>query len=574
MSTHRATRLGITALAVVALVASGASPITAVPSVVPSAVSVATLTMPVRPAGLDVDAAGNVYVAGYGAGAEVYVFAPGRTTHDPARTLTGVPRPSDVMVKDSTGEVYVSSYTSGEVLVFDPGATTANPAKTRCCVNQPTGVALSAAGNLLVSSWSGDNVIIFGGSSLTPTGSFATLDMPVGLEVHPVTGELFVPGAGTATVQVFDRGSTLPNGAKTLTGLSWPYGVAFHPANGSVHVTNFGSVSASVFASGQTTANAGEALTGLDRPWGVAVSPVSGQVYVSDYQDRVLVYPAPTPTVLSVAPVTGPVTGGTVVTITGTNLGMVSAASFGSAAAALTATPPTYSTVEVASPAAASAGPVTVSVSSVGSIAGKADAFTYTAVAPGPATAVAGVPGNGRVTVSWAAPVFTGGAPITGYVVTPSPSGAPCATTGTSCVISGLVNGQPYTFTVTTTNAAALSSTTAASAAVVPVISVWLKVKAKKASYKPPRRGVRTLVSYAKKSSKATVVVARSCSDGTTRTSAQLCTFKVSKKGKVQVRVKGYRHVRITIAIQAVPKPSAGAAYGPSAVWTRTWRVK
>ena len=103
-----------------------------------------------------------------------------------------------------------------------------------------------------------------------------------------------------------------------------------------------------------------------------------------------------------------------------------------------------------------------------------------------------------------------------------------------------------------------------------------LKVKAKKASYRPPRRGVRTLVSYAKKSSLANLVVTRSCTDGTARTSAQLCSFKVSKKGKVQVqvRVKGYRNVRITIAIQAVPKPTAGAAFGPSAVWTRTWRVK
>ena len=57
--------MGITVLSVVALVASGASPIIAVP--MPAAIAPSSiLTMPVRGGGLAVDASGSVYVAGYG----------------------------------------------------------------------------------------------------------------------------------------------------------------------------------------------------------------------------------------------------------------------------------------------------------------------------------------------------------------------------------------------------------------------------------------------------------------------------------------------------------------------------
>jgi hypothetical protein len=59
--------------------------------------------------------------------------------------------------------------------------------------------------------------------------------------------------------------------------------------------------------------------------------------------------------------------------------------------------------------------------------------------------------GNAAALVSWSAPAQ--GAPITGYTVTSSPGGFTCTTTGaTSCIVSGLTNGQTYTFTVTATN--------------------------------------------------------------------------------------------------------------------------
>ncbi|WP_223644082.1 FG-GAP-like repeat-containing protein [Corallococcus sp. EGB] len=61
-------------------------------------------------------------------------------------------------------------------------------------------------------------------------------------------------------------------------------------------------------------------------------------------------------------------------------------------------------------------------------------------------------PGDQQVELNWYAP-SNGGLPIQGYTITASPGGQTYATSGTSFVVTGLTNGQPYTFTVLATNA-------------------------------------------------------------------------------------------------------------------------
>ena len=62
--------------------------------------------------------------------------------------------------------------------------------------------------------------------------------------------------------------------------------------------------------------------------------------------------------------------------------------------------------------------------------------------------------GNAQATVTWSIPPTNGGSPITGYVVTSSPGGRTCMTTGgLTCTVTGLTNGQLYTFEVRATNA-------------------------------------------------------------------------------------------------------------------------
>ena len=81
-------------------------------------------------------------------------------------------------------------------------------------------------------------------------------------------------------------------------------------------------------------------------------------------------------------------------------------------------------------------------------------------------------PGNGQVTVVFAAPA-TGGSAITGYTVTSTPAGAGGdvngGSTGLSHIVDGLTNGVSYTFKVTATNAMGAGAASAASSAAVPV---------------------------------------------------------------------------------------------------------
>lgn len=75
--------------------------------------------------------------------------------------------------------------------------------------------------------------------------------------------------------------------------------------------------------------------------------------------------------------------------------------------------------------------------------------------------------GNGTATVSWTAGDPNGSA-ITGYTVAGS-DGSSCASATTTCIVSGLINGTSYTFTVTATNAIGTSSPSAPSDPVTPV---------------------------------------------------------------------------------------------------------
>lgn len=63
-------------------------------------------------------------------------------------------------------------------------------------------------------------------------------------------------------------------------------------------------------------------------------------------------------------------------------------------------------------------------------------------------------PGDGQVQLTWSAPVSDGGSAITAYTVTSTPSSAGCGPALVlTCTITGLTNGDPYTFSVVATNA-------------------------------------------------------------------------------------------------------------------------
>lgn len=93
---------------------------------------------------------------------------------------------------------------------------------------------------------------------------------------------------------------------------------------------------------------------------------------------------------------------------------------------------------------------------------------------PGAPQAVSARAGVNSAKVYWSAPAADGGSPVTRFVATASPGGGTCTggPSTTSCTVSGLSNGQPYTFTVAAENANGSSEPSAPSNAVTPANDV------------------------------------------------------------------------------------------------------
>ncbi|MDP5089027.1 MAG: fibronectin type III domain-containing protein, partial [Saprospiraceae bacterium] len=90
------------------------------------------------------------------------------------------------------------------------------------------------------------------------------------------------------------------------------------------------------------------------------------------------------------------------------------------------------------------------------------------ATVPDAPTSVVATAGNIAASVTFIAPVNTGGNAITGYTVTSSPGSFTGTGTTSPIIVSGLTNGTAYTFTVVATNAVGPSIVSAASVAVIP----------------------------------------------------------------------------------------------------------
>jgi hypothetical protein len=101
--------------------------------------------------------------------------------------------------------------------------------------------------------------------------------------------------------------------------------------------------------------------------------------------------------------------------------------------------------------------------------------FAAPTLSPGATTGVAGVAGVGQVSLSWTAPTSNGGDPITGYLIEGNDGSGwstAVANTGsiaTSATVAGLTSGTAYTFRVSAINSIGPGTASSASSPVTPL---------------------------------------------------------------------------------------------------------
>ena len=384
----------------------------------------------------------------------------------------------------STTSVYGQAVTPNQPVALNPGDPSLDS-----LLDNPWGATVSAQGDLFIANFSylgpGSVVVIPGSSTTSLFGQSVTPNQPVELN----------PGSLTTF-------ASLVNG---------PSGIAID-RTGNLFVANFSDGMVLAIPSSATTSIFGESVTpneplALDpgtagslanlvtQPGSLAID-AQGDLYICDYMAGNLITVIPSPSTSTVfgqsvtpnQPTTlDPGTPGTLSGLVASPFGLAFDASgdlFITSSDSISSNQiivvPSATTSSIFGQSVTPDVPVILDPGAAGPLSDLLDepngmAFdqagdlfvanynnnTVTVIAtetvPGPPTDVNAVPGDGQVEVSWNAPLDTGGLVITGYTATAFPGGESCTSTTTSCVITGLTNGETYSISVTATNAVGTS---------------------------------------------------------------------------------------------------------------------
>jgi lactonase family protein with 7-bladed beta-propeller/NHL repeat-containing protein len=229
------------------------------------------------PAGIALDATGQLYVANQGNA--ITLYPPGATGNaPPAATLagssTGLNGPADIALGPA-GQLYVTNALGNSITTYAPGAT-GNAAPTNTIagsntgLNGPQGIALDAVGRLYVANQFGNSITVYAPGATgnatpgaTITGANTGLSGPEGI-AFDAAGRLYVANRANNSITIYAPGATgnaSPVAALTgaATGLSAPTGIALDPL-GQLAVANFANLTVTVYAAG-ASGNATPAAT-------------------------------------------------------------------------------------------------------------------------------------------------------------------------------------------------------------------------------------------------------------------------------------------------------------------------
>ena len=403
------------------------------------------------PAGLAVDAAGNVFVADYGNSEVKEILATGGYT---AVNILGANFffPAGVAV-DAAGNVFVADYGNNAMkeILATGGYTRVETLSSG--LSFPYGVVLDPAGDAFFSD-SGNNAVKMLPRSLPPSLSFTSTqvgntssDSP-----QPVTVENIGNATLTGSIYSISANFAQVDGPGTPVDCAQSFTVA---AGGACNL----SLSFTPESVGQIN---GAAILTSDS---LNSTQVQSQIVLAGTGQQ------PPPVVNGISPSQGPLSGGTVVTITGTSFNGATAVHFGSSPA--TGFSVENTTITATAPAeAAGTVDVTVTTQSGTSVTGAADRFTYV----NPLTAAQSI-ASIVLTQNHAASSFT---PVTGsggtaplaYSVSPAlPTGL--SFNGSTGAISGTptVSHASSSFTVTITDASGQTASNNFSLTVNPALT-------------------------------------------------------------------------------------------------------
>jgi autotransporter-associated beta strand protein len=298
-------------------------------------------------------------------------------------TFSGLPEGASLTIG---GDGFTISYASNNVVLT---------ATTIAAVPTVTGISPNSgppAGGTPVTitgtNFTGATAVNFGTTAATGvmvvSATTITATSPAGTGVVDVT---VTTPAGTSATSAADQFTFTTAAAPTVTGISPNSGP---PAGGtSVTITgtnftgatavNFGTTAATgvMVVSATTITATSPAGTGVVD---VTVTTPAGTSATSA-ADQFTFTAVAAPTVTGISPTTGPATGGTPVTITGTNFTGATAVNFGTIAAT-GVTVVSATTITATSPAGTGVVNVTVTTPAGTSATSAADQFTFTAVAP------------------------------------------------------------------------------------------------------------------------------------------------------------------------------------------------